>query len=83
MTTSADSVINYKGITRSTEGYGDISFVFRSENDLVHVLLTNVAHVPDLRYHLFSLPTRIKKGYVFEWRPSLLDSRQSARSHFR
>ena len=34
------------------------------------VVLTNVAHVPDLRYHLFSLPTFIKNGHVFEGRPT-------------
>ena len=34
------------------------------------VLLTNVAHVPDVRHHLFSLPTLIKNGNAFEGRPA-------------
>ena len=73
------------GTTRSHEGYGDINFVFRSGNGLVNALLTNVAYVPDLRYHLFSLPAPIKNGNVFEESPTglLLGSRQSARSCFR
>ena len=58
------------GSTRSIEGYGDVRSVFRSGNGLVQVLLTNVAHVPDLRYHLFSLPTLVKNGHTFEGRPS-------------
>ena len=78
MTPSADCMINYRecnlklriadGSTRSIEGYGDISFVFRSGNGLVQALLTNVAHVPDIRYHLFSLPTLVKNGHTFEGR---------------
>ena len=80
MTPSADGMINYRGCnlklriadgsTRTIEGYGDINFVFRSENGLVRVTLTNVAHVPDLRYHLFSLPTLVKHGHTFEGRPA-------------
>ena len=58
------------GSTRSIEGYGDIHFVFRSANGLVQVLLTNVAHVPDLRYHLFSRPTLVKNGQTFEGQPT-------------
>ena len=30
----------------------------------------NVAHVPDLQYHIFSLPTLGKKGHTFEGRPA-------------
>ena len=62
MTPSADHVIDYKecnlklriadDTTRPIEGCGDINFVFRSGNCLADVLLTNVAHVPDLSYHL-------------------------------
>ena len=58
MTPSAYGMINYRecnlklriadGSTRSIEGYRDMNFVFRSGNGLVQVLLTNVAHVPDL-----------------------------------
>ena len=80
MTPSADCMINCRecnsklriadGSTRSIEGYGDIIFVFRSGNAFVQVLLTNVAHVPDLRYHLFSLPTVVKNGHTFEGRPT-------------
>ena len=44
--------------------------VFRSGNALVQVTLTNIAHVPDLRYHLFSLPTLVKNGHTFEVRPA-------------
>ena len=68
MTPSADGMINCResnlklriadGSIRSIEGYGDINFVYGSGNGLVQVLLTNVAHVPDRRYHIFSLPTR-------------------------
>ena len=81
MTPSADHVIDYRecnlkllitdGTTCSIEGYGEINFVFRSGNGLVNMLLTNVTHVSDLRYHSFSLPALIKNGYVFEGcRPS-------------
>ena len=80
MTPSADCMINLiecdlklriaDGSTRSIEGYGGIRFVFRSGKGLVQVLLTNVAHVPDLRYHLFSLPTLVKNGHAFEGRPT-------------
>ena len=54
------------GSTRTMEGYGDINIVF----GLVRVTLTNVAHVPDLRYHLFPLPTLVKHGHTFEGRPA-------------
>ena len=47
-----------------------MNFGARSGNGLVDVLLTNVAHVPDLRYNLFSLPTLIKNGHAFEGRPT-------------
>ena len=80
ITPSADGMINYRecnlklriadGSTRTIEGYSDINFVFRSGNGLVRVTLTNVAHVPDLRYHLFSLPTLVKHGHTFEGRPA-------------
>ena len=80
MTPSAYGMINYRecnlklriadGSTRSIEGYRDMNFVFRSGNGLVQVLLTNVAHVPDLRYHLFSLPTLGKNGHTFQGRPT-------------
>ena len=59
MTPSADCITNYRecnlkvcigdGSTRSIERHGDINVVFRSGTRLVQVLLTNVAHVPDLR----------------------------------
>ena len=79
MTPSAGCMLNYRectlklriadGSTRPIEGYGDVRFVFQSGNGLVQVLLTNVAYVPDLRYHLFSLPTLDKNGHTFEGRP--------------
>ena len=34
------------------------------------VLLKDVAHVPGLRYHLFSLPTLIKNGHAFDGSPT-------------
>ena len=69
------------GSTRTIVGYGDINFVFRSENSLVQVTLTNVAHVPDLRYHLFSLPTLVKHDHTFEGRPAgIVVKRMSERS---
>ena len=33
-------------------------------------MLTNVAHVPDLRHHLFSLPNIAKNAHTFEGRPA-------------
>ena len=69
LTPSTNCTINYRqgnlklriddGSTRSIERYGDVSVVFRAGNSLVQVLLVNVAHVPDLRYHLFSLHTLV------------------------
>ena len=56
------------GSTRTIEGYGDINFAFRRGNGFVRVTLTNVAHVPDLPYHLFSLPTLVNSGPSFEGR---------------
>ena len=53
------------GSTRSTELYGDISVAFRSGNGLVPVLITSAAHVPDLRYHVFSLPTLVENDHTF------------------
>ena len=80
MTPSADGMINYRecnlklsfadGSTRTIEGYGDINFVFRSGNGLVRVMLRNFAHVPDIRYHLFSLPILVKHGHTFEGLPA-------------
>ena len=80
MTPSADGMINYiecnwklriaDGSTRTIEGYGDINFAFRSGNGLVRITLTNVAHVPDLRYDLLSLPTLVKHDHTFEGRPA-------------
>ena len=80
MTPSADGMINYRecnfklriadGSTHTIEGFGDINFVLRSGNGLVQVTLTTIAHVPDLRYHLFSLPTLVKHGHAFEGRPA-------------
>ena len=32
-------------------------------------MLTNVAHVPGIRYHLFSLPALVKNGDTFERNP--------------
>ena len=58
------------GSTRTVEGYGDINFVFRSGNGLVRVSLSNVAHVPDLRYNPFSLPTLVEHGHTFKGRPT-------------
>ena len=80
MTPSAYGMINYiecnlklriaDGSTRTIQGHGDIKFVFRSGNGLVRVTLTDVAHVQDVRYHLFSLPTLVKHGHTFEGRPA-------------
>ena len=43
---------------------------FRSRNDLVQELISNVTHVPDLRYRLFPQPTIVKSGHTFEGRPT-------------
>ena len=56
--------------TRSIGGYRDISYVFPSRNGLVDVVLTTMAHVPDRRYHLLSMPTLIKNSHTFEGRPT-------------
>ena len=58
------------GSTRSIAGYGDINVGFRSGNGLVQVLITNVSYVPDLRYHLFSLPILVGHGHNFGGRPT-------------
>ena len=78
VSSSADCVINYRefdlnlriadGSTPSIKGYGGINVVFRSRNGLVQVLITNVAHVPDLRHHRFSLPALVKNGHTSKWR---------------
>ena len=80
MTSSAYCMIRYRecnsklriddGLTRPMEGYGDIAFFFRSRNGLVKVTPTSVAHVPDLQYMLFPLPTLIKNGHTFKRRPA-------------
>ena len=57
------------GSTCSIEEYGDINVVFRSENGPVDVLLKDVAHLPDRRYHLSFLPALIKNGHVFRREP--------------
>ena len=73
------------GTTRSIEGCDGISFVFRSGNGLVDVLLTNVAHVPGFSTTYFPCPlssrtVTLLKGAL---RISLLDLSQIARPHFR
>ena len=82
MTPSADGMINYKecnlnlriadGSTGTIEGYGVIKFVFRSGNGLEQESLTNIAHVPDLRHHLFSRTTLVKNRHAFERRPPVI-----------
>ena len=52
--------------TRSVEGYGVVNFVFWPVNGLVQVLLTNVAHVPDLRCIIFCLPTLVKNAHTLK-----------------
>ena len=79
MTPSADCMISYRECnlklriaddpTRTIEGYGDVNFGFRSGTGLVRVLLTNVAHVPYVRFHICSLPTLVKNSHTFEGRP--------------
>ena len=78
MTPSADGMINYgecnlklridDGLPFTIEGYVDVNFVIRSGNGLVQATLTNIAHVPDLRYNLVSLPTFVKHGHTFDGR---------------
>ena len=91
MTPSADGMINYRectlklriadGSTRTIEGYDDIYFVFRSGNGPVQVTLTNIAHVTNLRYHLFPPPTLVKHGHTFEGHPArIVVKLKSARS---
>ena len=91
MMPSADCKINFRernlklqiadGSTRSMEGCGDIHVVFRSGNGIVQVLITNVAHVLDLRYHPLSPLTLVKKGHTFEGCPTGVVLRlKSARS---
>ena len=91
MTHSADGMINYRectlklriadGSARTIKGYDDIYFVFRSGNGHVQITLTNIAHVPDLQYHLFSPPTLVKHGHTFEGHPAgIVVKLKSARS---
>ena len=81
MTPLADGMVNCRECslklciaddsTRTIEGYEHINFVFRSGNGVVRVTLFNVAHVPDLRYHPFSLHTLVvEHGHTFEGRPA-------------
>ena len=80
MMPSADGMINYRecnlklriadGSTRMIEGYGGINVFFRPGNGVVRVTLTNVVRVPDLRHHIFSLPSLVKNGHTDEGRPA-------------
>lgn len=53
------------GSTCSIEGCGDLQF----GNGWVTVMLRNIAHVGDLRYHLSSLTALIGEGHTFEEGP--------------
>ena len=74
MKPSAHCMTNYWGrhsnlriaddLTRTIEGYGDISLVFRLANGLVQVVLTNVSPVPDLRRNRLSLRTLLENGHI-------------------
>ena len=57
--------INDGATTRSIEGYGDNGFFFRSEKGPLDSLLSYVAHVPGLRYNLFS-----HNDVIFDGRPT-------------
>ena len=47
------------------EGYGDLPLTFRSGRGEVPRLLRDVAHVPCLSYHLFSLRVAADKGHKY------------------
>ena len=47
------------------EGYGDLPLTFRSSKGELSVLLQNVAHVPSLSYHLFSLRAAADNGHTY------------------
>ena len=72
MTFSSTGMINYReakpfmGTSSDSrypiEGYGDLPLTFRSSKGEVGLLLRDVAHVPRLSYHLFSLRAAADKG---------------------
>ena len=47
------------------EGYGDLLLTFRSSRGEVPLLLRDVAHVPGLSCHLFSLRVAADKGHKY------------------
>ena len=47
------------------EGYGDLPLTFRCSKGELPVLLRNVAHVPSLSYHLFSLRAAADNGHTY------------------
>ena len=75
MSHSSTGMINYceanatmrtaSGKRYPIEGYGDLLLAFRSSSGEVHMLLCNVAHVPSLSYHLFSLRVAIDNGHTY------------------
>ena len=56
----------------SIQGYNDLPLTFRSSSDEVTLLLRDVAHVPSLSYHLFSLRVAISGIRTPEIKPVLV-----------
>ena len=75
MSYSSAGMMNYResnaymrttsGARYPIEGYGDLPLTFRSSSGDVPLLLRNVAHVPSLNYHLFSLRAVADKGHTY------------------
>ena len=53
------------GTKYPTEGYGDLPLAFRSGRGEVPLLLLDVAHVPCISYHIFSLRFAADKGQEY------------------
>ena len=75
LTPDADDLTNYRecsrplGLTNKgttfVAGYDDLTVAVQTDNELVHVKLHDVAHVPRLSYNLISLPSLALKGHTY------------------
>lgn len=75
MSNNADQMDNYQECDRSLNvasgdtipiaGYGDLTVTFRSGNKWINLKLVRVAHIPQLDYHLVSLPTMGAEGQTY------------------
>ena len=75
MSHSATGMLNYhesnayvwtaSGSRYPIKGYGDVPLTFRSSSGDVPLLLRNVAHVPQLKYHLLSRRAVAANGHSY------------------